>query len=390
MIKKIISLFIITAYIIPYAYAETATEISGEYSIAGTHLDKNDINYQYFEHELNLQAVISIEGTTLTTKAGIIDETWGDENNTGNADMELDRCWLTHVFPTGFKLEVGKMPGKQWGTMLGNGHDEAGYYRVKGTRVTGNTELIGYLQKNVEKGETAPLTKDSERDDADEASVGVIHKIGKISLMPKLTYTNDSSVDDSGTPAQTDKGEDGTQTFEAVFAVTGDVGSVLFETEMIYTDVSSDYPLEAEYALFTAWVDAKIDFNSVITGLSLAYGTEDDGIGLGSFGEDFSPMIIMDNDDGAISDLGAMFFARLYAEAEPLEGLRTGCAFAYGKYEKEAYAAVSDKTGLFEINITGDYAVTKSLKYSAGVAYADVDAHRDAIIQVEHELVFSF
>ena len=59
-------------------------------------------------------------------------------------------------------------------------------------------------------------------------------------------------------------------------------------------------------------------------------------------------------------------------------------------YEKDAYASISEETGIFEVNITGSYEITKALKYSAGVAYADVEAERDAIIQVEHELVFSF
>ncbi len=388
MSKRIIFLFYIITFIAQVANADTAAEISGEYSITGTHLDRDNINYQYYSHEFDILAEIAIDATTLTTKFGIIDETWGDENNTGNAEMELDRCWLTHTFPTDFILEVGKMPGKNWGTMLGN--DEDGYYRVKWTKSNGNTIFSGYIQKNVEKGETEPSVKDSERDDSDEVSIGVIHKPGNISLMPKVTYTNDSSMNDSGSPAITDKGSDGTHTLEAVFAAIVKAGPVSFETEMIYTDVTSDYPLEAEYYLFNFWADVNIDFDSVITGLSLAYGTEDDGIGLGSFGNDFSPMIIMDNDDGAVANLGAMFFAKLYAAAEPFEGLKTGFAAAYGDYAKDAYAVISENTGIFEINITGDYTITKALKYSAGVAYADVEAYKEAIIQVEHELVFTF
>ncbi len=153
MVIRFIFLLIIASFLITPAYADTTTEISGKYSITGTHLDKNNINYQDCSHELDLLAKINIDETTLTTKFGIIDETWGDENNTGNADMELDRCWITHMFPTDFKLEVGKMTGKTWGTMLGN-DSEDGYYRIRGTKINGNTIFSGYIQKNAERGES--------------------------------------------------------------------------------------------------------------------------------------------------------------------------------------------------------------------------------------------
>ncbi len=390
MFKRIIITMIFICFLASTTSADTTTEISGEYSVTGTYIDENNIKYQYFSHEFDLYAKIMNDATTLRTEIGIADKTWGDEaeNDTGDEaendtgdEFELDRAWLTHEFETGFKLEVGKMTGGVWGTMLGDKED--GYYRVKGTKSFGDTTLVGFIQKNIENGSKDPIAADNEKDDSDSISAGLIYEIGDIKLMPKIVYKNDSD-------AVSDKDTKGTQELTIIFAAIGKLGLVNFETEVNYIDFTTDFPGSTDYSLTTFWADANIDVGSVNTGLSLAYGTEDNGAGGLTFGNDFSPMILMDNDDGVIADLGAMVFAKLYASAEPTDKITTGFAFAYGEYGEDAHPAKGGQTGIFELDMTADYAITEALTYSAGVAYADVESKNDAIIQVEHELVFSF
>lgn len=383
MFKRIVTLVIASCFAASYAYAETSTEISGEYSATGTYMDENNVDYQYYSHELDIFAKIKNEATTLTTEFGITDTTWGDINEEGDdnaakADMELDRCWITHNFDNGFKLDLGKMTGGTWGTMLGNKED--GYYRVKGTMAFADTTISGFLQKNVENGETNPDADSAEKDDSDAFALRIIHKVGDIELMPAICYTDDSSV----TPV--DNGTKGTQTLKLAFAAIGKTGPMNFETEVNYIDVSSDYG--TEYSIINVWADANMDFGPANGGIAMAYGTEDKGKGLGTFGNDFTPMVLMDNDDGTIANLGAMMLVKLYASAEPVDKLTTGCAFAYGDYEKDAY--YSNKTNIMEFNITADYAITEALTYSVNAAYADVEALDDDIIQFEHEMVFTF
>lgn len=399
MFKRIITLVMVSCFVASLAYSETTTEISGEYSATGTHVDQDDISYQYYSHEFDISAVFTAEGTTLTTAFGIVDKTWGDDSVTDDgSQIELDSIWLTHKFENGITLDVGKMTEGGWGTMLGDA--ESDYYSIKGTKSFGDTTLIGYLQKDVEAGATDSATEDAEKDDADSMFIGVIHQIGDISLMPKISYSNDSSVnidttndtvDGDGNPVEIlDADDDGEQTLAVSFAVLGNAGELTYETEINYIDFSTDDPAGTEYSLFNVWADANMNFGTVSAGISLAYGTEDEGAGAASFGTDFIPMILMDNDDGTIADLGGMMLARIYASATPMEKLTTGCAFAYGDYEEDAHAAKGDKTSIYEFDITAGYTITDALSYSASIAYADVESDDDAIMQIEHELVFTF
>lgn len=385
MIKIITTALIVCCCLASSAYAETTAEISGEYSVTGTYMDQQNIQYQYYSHELDLYAKIMNEGTILSAEFGITDKTWGDETieDTG-AEFELDRAWLTHGFENGLKLEVGKMTGGVWGTMLGD--EELGFYRVQGTKSFGDTAIIAYVQKDVENGSTHPTVDDDEKDDSDTISGGFIHQIGDIKLMPMFVYAHDSNA------VPTDQDTAGTQELILVFAALGTVGAVNFETEINYIDFYSDLAGTSDYSLINFWADVNVDFGSVKTGISLAYGTEDKGEGKATFGVDFAPMILMDNDedDGIINDLGAMMLGKIYASAEPFEKLTTGCAFAYGNYEEKAHASKINNTRLFEFDLTADYAITKALKYSVGFAYADVESDYDVLMQVEHELVFSF
>lgn len=380
MFKRIITLVIVSCLVASFAYSETTMEISGGYSATGTYIDQDDVSYQYYSHELDISAIFANEGTLLTTAFGIVDKTWGDETvDDDGTQIEIDSIWITHTFTNGITLDFGKMTEGAWGTMLGDA--ESDYYSIKGTKTFGDTTVIGYLEKIVESGASDPITDDNEKDDGDAAFIGVIHKAGDVSLMPKIAYENRSDQVD-------DDGSDGTQTLTFAFAALGKAGDLNFETELNYIDVSSDDAAVTDYSVFNIYADANMDIGSVNAGLSLAYGTEDDGEGAGSFGTDFIPMILMDNDDGTISGLGAMLFAKVYASAEPMEKLTTGVAFAYGDGDEDAWG--TDETSVYEVDITADYAITDALTYSASVAYADVEALDDAILQVEHELAFTF
>ncbi len=402
MFRRIIIIMIFICLFTSISFADTTTELSGEYFVTGTYMDEDNIKYQYYSHELDLYAKIMNDTTTLRTEIGITDRTWSDETaedeivevetvtgevvkvetveETGD-EFELDRAWLTHEFEAGFKLEVGKMTGGVWGTMLGD--EEDGYYRVRATKSFGDTTIVGFVQKNIENGSTKPIIEDGEKDDSDSVSIGLIQKIGDIELMPRIVYKNDSD-------AVSDKDTDGSQKLTIAFATIGRLGIVNFETEINYIDFTTDIAGSSDYSIATFWADLNIDVGSVNTGLSLAYGTEDNGAGHATFGNDFTPMILMDNDEGAITDLGAMMFAKLYASAEPTEKITTGCAFAYGEYEENAHSAKADKIGVFELDMTADYAITKALTYSAGIAYAEVESKDDSIMQVEHTITFTF
>lgn len=366
------------------AYAETTTRISGEYSAEGTYIDEQDIKYQYYSHELDLYASITNDATTLKIEAGITDKTWGDESTTDTgSEFELDRAWLAHDFGNGFQLEIGKMTGDAWGTMLGD--YERGLYRVRGTKAFENTTVTGYVQKNIENGSIEPIQDNKEKDDSDSVSLGTIHKIGDIKLMPMVVYTHDSD-------AVPDRDVDGNQELVLVFAALGTIGAVNFETEVNYIDFASDSVGTPDYSIVNLWADVNIDFGSVTTGIALAYGTEDNGAGRGSFGNDFAPMVLMDNDvdDGVIDDLGAMTLGKIYASAEPFEKLSTGCAFAYGDYEENAHVLKTGNTRVFELDLTARYAITEALTYSISVAYADVESDYKTITQVENTFVFIF
>lgn len=384
MVKRFSVLSIVLVMLLPLSSAaDLTTEISGEYLASGTYVDKESVDYHYYSHELDLRIKAGTPDAFLTIQAGIIDETWGD--NPRQADMDFDRCWITKTFDADWKLEVGKMTGRDWGTMLGN-NSEFGYYRVKVTRSIGDVDIIGYLQKNVEVGEENPDSEDAERDDSDTYSLGLHWKVGPVNLMPKVIYSDDSSV------GPQDRDFNGTQTLELIFAATGKAGPFVFETEVNYIDVETDYPSVTEYSLYNIWADLRLVLDPVTLGLSAAYGTEDEGMGTGSFGRDFAPMIIMDNKDGEITNLGAMHFTRLYAEAHPLEGMTTGCAVLYGEYETDAYTSVTDShaNAITEINLTGSYQITEHLSYYAGIAWADLEVSRDRMLRIEHELAFRF
>lgn len=382
MLRQSIIIIIVVLIVSSTTSAETTTEISGEYSITGTYIDEDNNDYQYYSHELDVFATIKNGATVLKTEIEITDKTWGDKTvKDDGSEFELDRAWLTHHFEEGFRLEVGKMTGGVWGTMLGD--EEDGYYRVKATKTFGKTTLTGYLQKNIENGSTDPILEDDEKDDSDAASIGLIHKMGDIALMPKVSYTNNSDALDN-------QDYDGDQELSLVFAAIGNFNSVNFETEINYIDFTTDRAGASDYSIGTAWLDVNINLTAITAGISFAYGMEDNGAGHGTFGTDFTPMVLMDNDDGVIANLGGMMLARIYASSQPTQNLTTGCAFAYGDYNEDAHPTKNSDTEIMELDITARYAITEALSYSASIAYADIESEEDGILQIEHELVFRF
>ena len=78
------------------------------------------------------------------------------------------------------------------------------------------------------------------------------------------------------------------------------------------------------------------------------------------------------------------------SEEELDEMIADATVDAYGDYEEDAHTAKGDKTSVYEFDITAEYAITSALSYSASIAYADVESADDAILQLEHEFVFSF
>ncbi|MBU1171742.1 MAG: hypothetical protein KKD44_19485 [Proteobacteria bacterium] len=353
--------------------------VEGTYVVDGDYYDTGDVDYGYYSHELDIAVMFKTdENTYLKTSFGIVDRTWGDDPATiYTSDFTLDRVWLTHKFMSGYTVEAGLMDGGTWGTMLGDADD--GYLRLRLAKDYTIGTLCGYVQKNNEIGASDTTVVDGEKDDADEYSVGMIVKAGNVTIMPMVSYADDSST-------VMDQGSEGTKTVLVDLAVSGDMGAIGFEAEINYFDVSTDVPGDSDFSNINLYADVWTTMDAIKAGLALAYGTEDDGHYV-DFGVDFAPMELMDN-DGDISGLGAMMFVKVYGEYTVNEKLSLGAAIAYGDFEEDA-VGTSD-TGLTEFDITGSYKITDALTYSVALAYGDVDALADPILYLGNEIEFSF
>ena len=351
-------------------------KLSGDFTFKGkkiknnTMLKNNEVDYDYWEQDMNVLAKFMVsKDTFVTVRAAIMDRNFdntGSDGDTTDDNFLIELAFMTHKFNKMIQLDVGRMTGGAWATAFGN--DAGGKDRVKGTfTIPGAGKIVALTQKNKDLGAQNTSTKDSEKDDSDTYFIGYVGKFGPVTVMPAFTLTDDSSADAN----QTSKGKEFT---DFTLAVKGDFGMVGFEGEYQSENTDFDSGVGNDYDVYGFYANVFTKLGMAKVGAIYAYGSTDKSGGSEygfDFNDDFDTTIVSDQLEtlGGGKDVKGMTAFKLYADADVTEKISVSAAVAM--LDSNWDTGTWKKYEAYEVDVTAAYSITDALSYEAGVGMLD-------------------
>jgi hypothetical protein len=391
----LVSMIVATASLSVFA---ADVKLSGDFYARGTTVnnqalaDSNKTQYSYFDYDLNLKAaIVASEQATVFVKL-----TYDKPVHTGNVPMgngdavnpglAIENAFLSYKFNTGTTVDVGLMPGNQWGTKFAD--TEINTMRVKIVQAF-SPELAMFLiyQKNVEAGAKPNTTtgylvtanpKDAEKDDSTTYYLAFKLKAGPITVTPLGAYTT-MGVNQDLVAAPAGKKYNTTK-WTGDIGLAGDFGVIGFEGEYRYDKFKGDGAdainpaLYADSKLWGAYANifAKVDTFKV--GFIYAYASYDkkttDTANAFSMGDDFNAVIVLDEIDNDGSGLSGVTVYKVYAEAV-FGQITAGAGVAYVKNNRTVdIATITKDATATEIDASVSYAIDAATAYTLDGGYA--------------------
>jgi len=256
--------FLLVSVIVAAAISSYAADLklSGDFYARGTTVknqaltDGNEIQYSYFDYDLNLKAALVVNEQAQVIVKLTYDKPYHNSNVTmgsgsaSDAGLAIENAFLDYKFNTGTIVDVGLMPGGQWASAFGN--TEVNVMRVKITQAfSPEFSLLLIYQKNAEFGATqatvgtAPNTtqqvqagaKDAEKNDSTTYYAAAIIKAGPLKISPLFAYTLQGINQDKAT-ALTNSYMYKSATYD--LGLSGDFGVIGFDSEFIYSTKDTD------------------------------------------------------------------------------------------------------------------------------------------------------
>lgn len=435
--KKALFIMALVLLFASTASAEVKFSMTGSYWAEGkywfnynstpdTKANYNDTSFGFYEQDINLFPKITVDNTSLNFKIAITDTNWGDYTENGSSDekvtqtvdtpaiddnMQIERAYITHKFNDMYTLEVGLMDGTVWGTTFGD--DKQPQWRVKGTANTSMGLIGGVLEKDADIG-AVTLDAAGERGDVDSYGLFGVTKVGSVYIKPLFWYV-DAMNNDTGFTV-----------FNPVFAFTGDLGPVSFESEINYKMYESkvaavDY--DESFTTLGIYLNVFKALGNMTPGLILAYGSYDKdnaeaaaGLALVpnaaiqalaaklnyysgfDFEDDFDSSYILGDEYGfgGGDDLRGMSLIKLYVDdiKTPMAPLTLFAAAEY-VMSNQKDNDYEDATA-YELGLGANYKITDNLNYTVFANFADISYDvtgiddPDSVYVLGNSIKFSF
>ncbi len=409
-------------------YAAAATfSMTGDYYVEGKwwgnyNLDKYEkATVRYIDQEINLYPKIQVGNTVLNLRIDLAECVWGgpealdrsdyaanvkglDQFQTGDgrlvsndANINIERAYISHKFNDTFTLDIGLQDGGGWGTDFGN--SVYGQWRIKLAQNTKLGTFLYYYEKpanlsldnTAEQGDTTGV-RNGEEDDTENFYFGYIKKFGPITVKNLLGYSYGSSAD-------LNNDNQGLFTWAETLALSGNLGVVSFESEFSYKRLRADYSdniatpaalrdVQDKWAVYGGYINVWKDLGTMTPGFLVAYGSFDDSAPTArgfDFGANFNTTPIFGDQLGlgGGKDLFGMTAYKLYVNdiQTPVKPLTLSAFAAYiVSNQKTPDANTTDANlnndvsyfkGLtgWEAGIGGAYQITENLVYNAWTSY---------------------
>jgi hypothetical protein len=306
--KRLVFVALMLLFTSPLYAAAATFSMTGDYYVEGKwwgnyNLDKYEKStVRYIDQEINLYPKIQVGNTSLNLRFDIAECVWGgpeaadrsdyaanvkgldqfktgdDRTVTNDANINVERAYISHKFNDTYTLDVGLMDGGGWGTDFGN--SVYGQWRIKLTQNTKMGTLLYYYEKpanltldyTAEQGDTE-TERNAEEDDTENFFLGYINKFGPITVKNLVGYSYGSSADLS-------YDNRGLFTWADTLALSGDLGVISFESEFSYkrlrcdvTDNSSFGPAKDSWKVYGGYLNFWKDLGTM-TPLSLIHISE--------------------------------------------------------------------------------------------------------------------
>jgi len=403
-------------------YAAAATfSMTGDYYVEGKwwgnyNLDKYEkATVRYIDQEINLYPKIQVGNTTLNFRIDLAEVVWGgpeavdrsdyaanvkglDKFRTGDgrivtndANINIERAYISHKFNDTYTLDVGLQDGGGWGTIFGN--TVVGQYRIKLTQNTKAGTFLYYYEKpanlaldnTAEQGDTTTV-RNGEEDDTENFYLGYINKFGPITVKNLLGYSYGSSAD-------LNLDNRGLFSWAETLALNGDLGAISFESEFSYKRLRCDLTTAGGFTsdtgnqhwkVYGGYINVWKDLGTMTPGFLAAYGSFDENAPTAKgfdFGANFNTTPIFGDQLGlgGGNDLLGMTAYKLYVNdiKTPAKPLTLSAFAAYivsnqnSSDAQDADGVVSYYDGLtaWEAGIGGAYQITDNLVYNAWTSY---------------------
>jgi hypothetical protein len=403
-------LFIVTLAVLFFAGAAYAVEydFSGMINTRGTYIDNetgtSDDPGDYMDYDMEFDGTLKInpsDQSLIYLNWEIQDKGFGPSPQNGSNDVADDdniyfkRAYGSYNFGQGTSVDFGLMTGRTWGTAFGDNAD--GTYRVKVTHNADFGTVVGLVQKDVEVGPAATGDYDAEDDDSDEYALAMVTKLGEITVMPLIQFVQLGHIEAGDE-------EIDQEVIALVLALQGSFGSIGFEAEGIYKDITYDLDAdEAEdYSEVGLYVNGWTTMDAFKVGAMVSYGSYDedggatgDGAGFDT-GADWGPgywWMDWTNFGSAGSGYYAATTFALYADYAASDAMSFyGCLeYVMSNEEDNEW---EDATA-FAFNASMAYKLADNVTYNIGGVYGQIDGDTDDLdpdpfTRLFHKITISF
>lgn len=341
--------------------------------------------YGRHDQDMRLQGQVKANDNSFATlRISIHDEEWAFVNDgwaadNRDADITVERAWLTHKFASGLTADIGLMGGGEWGTTFGDTGVDV--YRVKLSQTIPVGKVWFIYEKNVEEGAQNNGANDSEDNDSDDYYIMAYLKLGPVSLFPLYVYT------DMGDASPLD----GIHTF--ILAGKGKAGILGYEFEGSYQLRTWDIAGMDDTDTYNLYGNVWASLGPATVGGLIAYMPVEDAGSRGA-GEDFARTMLLIGSEypfqpgDNLDEIDGCTLFEVYADIAVGDALTITPAIAYMDSDVE-----NDDTTAWEIDLTVAYKISDALTYKAFAAYADFDTEpvdADGSFMVGHRLRLDF
>lgn len=353
---------------------------------------------KFFDADFNFNAALVLtENTTIFTKLTF--DAQQDEGTATVPDSEaadahtylgVERAYISTKFLPMLTVDAGLMGGGMWGTAFGN--TETNVTRIKGTyAVSDDIKVMAIYEKNIESNQTTldavnPAWTASDTSDFGDTTsyyLAANIKTGAFTIMPLFRYQVKETevwVAEQASGANLDYEP---WSFKADIAVTGDLGMIGFEAEVIYEMVKWDDLKADDESKYGVYVDVFAKLEMAKAGVALFYTSDDDKKGTFSAGEDFDFTLIAE--DMFFENLAGFMAGKLYAsDIKLVDKITADVAFAYGMQTDKDIKMLEiegvdvGEVTFWEVDAGVTYTIDAATTYTIEGGYANIGTEADA------------
>lgn len=372
---------------------------------------------KFFDADFNFNAALVLtENTTIFTKLTF--DAQQDEGTATVPDSEasdavamlgVERAYISTKFLPALTVDAGLMGGGMWGTAFGN--TETNVTRIKGTyAVSDDIKVMAIYEKVYESNETTfdagtpalgPIAGFADYDlewtdkgDTTSYYLAANIKAGAFTVMPLFKYQVKetevwiyNNAVKGGAPVAKSDAEP--WSFKADIAVTGDLGMIGFEAEVIYEMVKwDDFPAKDDESKYGIYADVFAKLEMAKAGVALFYESADKTDGTFAAGTDFD-FTLLTEDDSLAGYMGGKLYA---SEIKIVDKISADVAFAYVMQTNDDVFEDS----FFEVDAGVNYAIDAATTYTIEGGYiagTEKDAGTDDdynMYMVRHKFAVKF